>query len=166
MRIGATGDTGFLGRYTVNHLASAGHFCRCWYRPESDQGGFENVQRQIEWIPGELGDRATCRRLVEGCDAVVHAALSHPDGGFRGKEGNVLEFVEKNVLGTLQLIEAARQAGVGRFVFLSSCRPRKDPRRSAAGRDPPHVGDQPLRRSQGGHRAVRPQLWLRRGLAC
>ena len=33
----------------------------------------------------------------------------------------MLEFVEKNVLGTLQLIEAARQADVDRFVFISTC---------------------------------------------
>ena len=33
----------------------------------------------------------------------------------------MLEFVEKNVLGTLQLIRAARQANVGRFVFVSTC---------------------------------------------
>ena len=121
MRIAITGATGFLGRYIVNHLASAGHACRCWYRPGSDRGGFEAVERQIEWLPGELGNPDSGTRLVERCDAVVHAALYHPGGGFRGEEGDVLEFVEKNVLGTLQLIEAARQAGVGRFVFISTC---------------------------------------------
>ncbi|MGD0898333.1 MAG: NAD-dependent epimerase/dehydratase family protein [Thermoguttaceae bacterium] len=48
-------------------------------------------------------------------------AAYHPGGGFRGNEGDVLKFVEKNVLGTLQLIEAARRANVGRFVFISTC---------------------------------------------
>ncbi len=121
MRIAVTGATGFLGRYIVNRLASVGHLCRCWYRPESDRGGFEAVERQIEWLPGELGDPRAGDGLVEGCDAVVHAALYHPGGGFRGGEGDVLEFVEKNVLGTLQLIEAARRAEVGCFVFISTC---------------------------------------------
>jgi nucleoside-diphosphate-sugar epimerase len=41
MRIAITGATGFLGRYLVAHFAAAGHACRCWYRPESDRGGFE-----------------------------------------------------------------------------------------------------------------------------
>ncbi len=121
MRIAVTGATGFLGRYIGNHLAAAGHLCRCWYRPGSDRGGFEAVERQIEWLPGELGDPREAGDLVEGCDAVVHAALYHPGGGFRGGEGNVLDFVGKNVLGTLQLIEAARHADVGRFVFISTC---------------------------------------------
>ncbi len=121
MRIAVTGATGFLGQYIVNRLALAGHACRCWYRPGSDRGGFEAVERQIEWLPGELENPGAGTRLVEGCDAVVHAALYHPGGGFRGEEGDVLEFVEKNVLGTLQLIEAARHAGAGRFVFISTC---------------------------------------------
>ncbi len=121
MRIAITGATGFLGRYIVSHFASQGYPCRCWYRPGSDRGGFEAVERQVEWLAGELGNPGACTRLVEGCDAVVHAALYHPGGGFRDEEGDVLEFVEKNVLGTLQLIEAARQAGVERFVFISTC---------------------------------------------
>ena len=51
----------------------------------------------------------------------MHAALWRPGTGFRGAEGNLIEFVEKNVVGTLRLIEAARKAGVGRFVFISTC---------------------------------------------
>ena len=121
MRIAITGATGFLGRYIVNHLVSRGHACRCWYRPGSDRGGLGATEQNIEWVPGELGDVNTCSRLVNGCDAVVHGALHHPGGGFRGSEGDVLEFVEKNVLGTLQLIEAARRSDVGRFVFISTC---------------------------------------------
>ena len=41
--------------------------------------------------------------------------------GFRGAEGDLIEFVQKNVVGTLELIEAARRADVGRFVFISTC---------------------------------------------
>ena len=59
--------------------------------------------------------------LVRGVDAVVHAALYRPGTGFRGREGDLPTFVECNVLGTIRLIEAARQAGVGRFVFISTC---------------------------------------------
>jgi len=120
MQIAITGATGFLGRYIVSRLASEGHACRCWYRPSSDRSGFRAVQRRIEWVQGELGE-VQAADLVAGCDAVVHAALYHPGGGFRGGEGDVVQFAERNVIGTLRLIEAARHADVGRFVFISTC---------------------------------------------
>lgn len=121
MRIAITGATGFLGRYLVSHLTAAGHTCRCWHRPESDRSGFEAYQDSLEWLPGGLGDQEASAALVDGCDAVVHAALDRPGAGFRGAEGDVPAFAEKNVVGSLQLIEAARAAGVSRFVFISTC---------------------------------------------
>ena len=120
MKIAVTGATGFIGRYIVRRLAELGHTCRCWYRPTSDRGGLEDVAGSIEWIEGELaGGEAS--ELVRGCQAVVHAALHHPGGGFRGGEGDLVPFVQKNVVGTIQLIEAARRAGVSRFVYISTC---------------------------------------------
>lgn len=121
MKIAVTGATGFVGRYIVRHLVAAGHACRCWYRPESDRSGLDDFAPKVDWIEGGLGNKAQAAELVAGCDAVVHAALYHPGGGFRGGEGDILAFAEKNVLGTLQLIEAARTAGIERFVFISTC---------------------------------------------
>lgn len=123
MRIAVTGATGFLGRYIVNHLLAEGHACRCWYRPgRSDQGGFDEPPGdRLEWVPGELGDPKAADALLDGADAVVHSALHREGAGFRGAEGDLIEFVEKNVLGTLGLIRQAMAAGVGRFVFISTC---------------------------------------------
>lgn len=121
MRIGVTGATGFLGRYLVANLARAGHQLRCWHRPSSQQEGLEIFQDSLTWVPGELGEDHAAHALVEGCDAVVHSALYHPSGGFMGGEGDLIPFVETNVMGTLRLIEAARAAGVKRFIFISTC---------------------------------------------
>lgn len=120
MRIALTGATGFIGRYIVKHLAEQAHQLRCLQRPTSNREGFEQAS-DLEWVEGQLGDPESAKQLVEGCDAVVHAALHRPGAGFRGAEGKVVDFVQKNVVGTLQLIEAARRAGVGRFVFISTC---------------------------------------------
>ena len=119
MTIALTGATGFLGRYVARRLAADGHSLRCWYRPSSDRGGFDELP--IDWVPGDLGEPDAGDDLVAGCDAVVHAALWHPGGGFRGGEGDVVAFAERNVLGSLRLIEAARDAGVDRFVLVSTC---------------------------------------------
>src|SRR5687767_3094828 len=78
MNIALTGASGFLGRYVVERLAADGHTLRCWYRPSSDRGGFEDVADRIEWVEGMLRDPAAAGRLVQGCDAVVHAALHRP----------------------------------------------------------------------------------------
>ena len=122
MKVAVTGATGFLGRYIVNHLLRSGDFCRCWFRPESDRGGFEEgSDSRIEWLPGELADDRSAKELVDGVDAVVHAALYRPGAGFRGAEGNINEFVAKNIGGSIQLIQAAVDAGVERFVFISTC---------------------------------------------
>ncbi len=75
----------------------------------------------VNWIEGALGDAGAEKRLVDGADAIVHAALDHPGGGFRDTEGDRLGFIKTNLLGTLRLIEAAQAAGVGRFIFISSC---------------------------------------------
>ncbi|MGC1273592.1 MAG: NAD(P)-dependent oxidoreductase [Planctomycetaceae bacterium] len=121
MTIALTGGTGFLGHYLVRQLAEAGHDLRCLIRPTSDRSGFDDVGNRIEWVTGSLREPESFRDLVDGCDAVVHAALDRPGAGFRGAEGDVATFVETNLVGTLRLIEAARTAGVGRFVFISTC---------------------------------------------
>lgn len=121
MKIAVTGGTGFLGRYIVRQLAAEGHELRCWHRAQSDRGGFQPHEKAIEWVEASLADEKAAAPLVEGCDAVVHAALVLPGEGFRVTSEDLVNFAQDNILGTLRLIEAARRAGAGRFVFISSC---------------------------------------------
>jgi nucleoside-diphosphate-sugar epimerase len=118
MRIAITGGTGFVGRYILRELAPQNSL-RAWYRTAASREGLEDVA--ADWVQGELGDREASRELVQGCDAVVHSALYHPGGGFRGGEGDLIEFAQRNIIGSLELMEAAREAGVKRFIFISTC---------------------------------------------
>lgn len=120
MRVALTGATGFIGRHIARQLLEQGHALRCWHRISSDLKGFSEIA-QLEWIEGELGDSNATKDLVQGCDAVVHAALFRPGAGFRGAEGDIVEFTEKNILGTLKLIQSAREANVDRFILISTC---------------------------------------------
>jgi len=123
MRVAVTGATGFLGRYIARRLVGAGHSLRCWFRPGSERSGFEEIAESLEWLPGQLGDEAATHELVRGADAVVHAAVQWqgPRNRGRGSHGDPDVFFSVNLTGSLQLFQAAFDAGVSRFVFVSTC---------------------------------------------
>ena len=68
-------------------------------------------------VVGSIADRACVQSCVAGVDAVVHAATLHkPHVGSHQRT----EFVDTNIIGTLNLLEEAVAAGVGRFIFTST----------------------------------------------
>jgi dTDP-glucose 4,6-dehydratase len=72
---------------------------------------------RLTFVQGDIRDPALLRELLPGHDAVVHfAAESHVDRSITG----AVPFVTTNVLGTQVLLDAARAAGVGRFVHVST----------------------------------------------
>lgn len=99
-----TGGTGFLGRHLLPRLAAEGRRVRALSRARREGGG-------VEWVQGDLTDPASLPAAVEGVDTVVHA-------GAVLRAGASLESV--NAGGTRALAEAARRAGVRRFVHVSS----------------------------------------------
>lgn len=122
MLVAVTGATGFVGRHVVRHLAERGHSLRCWKRPTSDLSGFESFAARTDWIDGTLRDPKSMDALVDGVDAVVHAAVDRDGRGFReSADADLVRFAQSNLVGSLTLMQKARQLGVGRFVFISSC---------------------------------------------
>ena len=119
MKIAITGGTGLIGRYLLRKLEADGHTLQAWKRTNSDISGLDTID--VHWVDGELTNLDSMQRLVEGCDAVVHSALWKPGKQFQGGEGPLPQFAQVNVIGTLQLIDAAMKAGAQRFVHLSSC---------------------------------------------
>jgi len=107
-----TGATGFLGHTLCPHLVRRGHRLRALVRPTSDHTFLEPLEVELAW--GDVRDPAAVRAAVHGCRAVVHAAAK-----FRFW-GDSEEFFAVNVEGTRNLLEAARQAGVERFIYIST----------------------------------------------
>ena len=107
MRILVTGSSGHLGEGLVRVLRSDGF----------DVAGLDVLDSPYTTVVGSITDGACVRRCAEGADAILHAATLHkPHVGSHGRR----EFVDVNVTGTLTLLEAAVEAGVGRFVFTST----------------------------------------------
>jgi nucleoside-diphosphate-sugar epimerase len=84
---------------------------------EHEVTGLDVLKSPTTTVLGSIADRAVVRQATAGADAVVHAATLHkPHVGSHGRT----EFVETNVTGTLNLLEEAVAAGVGRFIFTST----------------------------------------------
>ena len=107
MRIVITGSAGHLGEALVRVLGDNG----------LDVVGLDLLDSAYTTVVGSITDRDCVRRCVEGADGILHAAALHkPHVGSHGWQA----FVDTNVTGTLRLLEAAVDAGVGRFVFTST----------------------------------------------
>ena len=111
-KIAITGATGFVGQATLDvALRKALKVRALTRRPAAPRDG-------VEWISGALDNRDALASLVEGTDAVIHiAGLTNTP--------NVGRFEAANVTGTANLIAAAKEAGIARFVFVSSLAARE-----------------------------------------
>lgn len=115
MRVAVAGGTGLVGRFIVEELVGSGHEVVILSR-RPEHGGAEGY---VEHRAFEMGAGETPR--LDDLDALVHAALDHLPGRYRGGEGNDPEgFRARNADGTRHLLAAAARAGVGHLVFLSS----------------------------------------------
>jgi nucleoside-diphosphate-sugar epimerase len=107
-----TGGTGFIGRRLVRRLLAGGHTVRVLARdPEKARALFDE---EVIVIPGDLDDR---RALADGCrgaDRVFHLAAQV--GDFGPRRG----YYHTNVEGTRAVVDAAEEAGAGRFVYVST----------------------------------------------
>ena len=105
-----TGATGLIGSALLPLLTAAGRPVRCLVRDPRKLGG-ERVRVQIAL--GDLSDPPSFRNALRGVDTVVHLAAA-----IRDQPGGSIE--ELNAIATWRMVEAARRAGVGHFVFLSA----------------------------------------------
>ncbi|HQW03994.1 MAG TPA: NAD-dependent epimerase/dehydratase family protein [Saprospiraceae bacterium] len=112
MKVAITGASGHIGGLTVRELLERKHTIKVLVRgnePKSLEG------LNVETIQGDLDNSNALKHLMESCDALIHAAaLISIDGDMKGL------VYRTNVVGTRQVMEAAKAAGVKRVIHISS----------------------------------------------
>lgn len=123
MRILVTGGAGFIGSNFVHSLIS--HY------PEDEvvildkltyAGNLENLssvllQKRCTFIQGDIADKMTVWKAIQGCQAVVNfAAETHVDRSILSAD----DFIRTNITGTHVLLESARRCNIQRFIQIST----------------------------------------------
>jgi UDP-N-acetylglucosamine 4,6-dehydratase len=117
-----TGGTGFLAQGLVRHLLAAGEQRICIL----SRGEFAQAQmaaryaehaERLHFFVGDVRDRDRLERAMHQVEVVIHAAaLKRIEVGYYNPD----EMIKTNVLGTMNVVEAARRARVRKLVLVSS----------------------------------------------
>ncbi len=110
--LAVTGATGFVGSHLLAAAQAAGYELRALTR------GWRPPDEGVDWIDGALDRPESLAKLCAHADAVVHIA-----GLINGASRAAFEAV--NVAGTRLIVDAARKAGVRRFIHISSLAARE-----------------------------------------
>ena len=123
MRILVTGADGFIGSHLTETLVRRGHQVRAFVQYNSfghwgwlDQSP-EEIRQSLDVFAGDVRDPHGVRTALQGCDAVLHlAALIGIPYSYHSPDA----YVDTNVRGTLNLVQAARDLGIQRLVHTST----------------------------------------------
>jgi len=108
MKILVTGATGTLGGYVLRDLVRAGHSVSEYSRKAP-------CVKEAEFIAGDIFELEKLAEACRGRDAVIHMAAVPGPG-----RASPADMLRVNVVGTVHVLEAAREAGIRKFVLASS----------------------------------------------
>ncbi|MDF9795876.1 dihydroflavonol-4-reductase [Catalinimonas alkaloidigena] len=114
MKVFLTGTSGLLGSNTAKELLMRGHHVRGLFH-NSIEAELLEKHPNFEEFHGDITDPDKMIEGVAGCDAVVHAAADTSQWPDRSPD-----YINTNVKGTLNVVEAAKKAKVRRGIFVST----------------------------------------------
>jgi nucleoside-diphosphate-sugar epimerase len=112
MKVLITGATGFIGSHILKVLVAKGHKVRALVRKTSDTSSIKGPD--VELAYGDITSPESLKAAVKGVDAVIHLAAMVSDFG------PYKDFVALNIDGVRNILDAAKDEGVSRFVHFST----------------------------------------------
>jgi dTDP-glucose 4,6-dehydratase len=123
LKLLVTGADGFIGSHLTEELVRAGHDVRAFvlYNSFNSWGWLdacgEDIKGRFEVFAGDIRDPHGVRTALKGCDAVLHlAALIAIPYSYHSPD----TYVDTNIKGTLNVVQAARDLGVSKVVHTST----------------------------------------------
>ena len=113
MKVLVTGATGFVGGNLARTLVQRGYEVRALVRPNSNPLALQDLH--VEQVPGDLRDRDSLARALEGCQGLFHCAAMY---SFWTRDPS--QVYKVNVQGTKTILQEAQRAGVERAVYTST----------------------------------------------
>lgn len=148
MTVLVTGASGFVGRHVVRELVSEGDRVRAMVRDVRGARVLDGID--CELVRGDVTDPVSLRVATRGCRAVVHlvAILA----------GRPRDYERVMVAGAGNIVEAARDAGVRRFVLMSALGTGREAKDTVPYYEAKWAAEQTVRASGIGHAILRPSL--------
>jgi dihydroflavonol-4-reductase len=113
MKTFVTGAAGFIGSNVVKRLNERGLRPRVLVRPTSNRANLAQLDADI--VEGDLLDSAGLRRALDGCEQLYHIA-----GHVSTRPSHRKRLFRDNLTATISVMDAAREVGVPRIVYLGS----------------------------------------------
>jgi len=110
-----TGGAGFIGSHLCEGLLARGHQVRVL--DNLAYGRRDYVPEGVEFIQGDIRDLATCQRAAQGMEGIFHCAAMSRSGP---SQDQIDICTQSNISGTQNMLLAARDAGVRRFIYSGS----------------------------------------------